>query len=188
MATRRRLGGRILTKKALSLEGIPEVAANANKLMRQCGYGNAEVARELKRGLMKGALIIRDEARDLVPVDTGLLRSSIFAAYGSPKKSDVLVGVNTRQAVKTNKAGETKTYAGVVEFGDDSHAPQPYMRPAIQAARPSVAKIVREEILKAIKGLVGEERGSAIAASIPAPEAPKPRRRPGRDSKGRFTK
>jgi HK97 gp10 family phage protein len=156
MATRRRLGGRILTKKALTLEGIPEVAANANKLMRQCGYGGAEIAQELKRGLMKGALMIRDEARDLVPVDTGLLKQSIFAAYGDRKKTDVLVGVNTRQAVATTQAGVTRTYAGVVEFGDDYRAPHPYMRPGIQAARPSVARIVKEEISAAIEKLAGK--------------------------------
>ena len=155
MATRRRLGGRILTKKALTVEGIPELAASANKLMRQCGYGNAEVAKELKTGLMAGALIIRDEAKDLVPVRTGRLKSAIFAAYGDRRKTDVLVGVNTRIPVDP-KHPERGNYAGIVEFGDDERRPQPYMRPAIQATRPVVARVISERLRKAISDLAGK--------------------------------
>lgn len=155
MATRRRLGGRILTKKALQVEGIPELVANANKLMRDCGYNNAVVAQELKQGIMAGALIIRDEARDLVPVKTGRLRSAIFAAYGDKRKPDVLVGVNTRIPVDPEHP-ESGNYAGIVEFGDDERAPQPYMRPAINATRPIVARVMSERLRKAISGLAGK--------------------------------
>lgn len=155
MATRRRLGGKILTKKALTLEGIPELVANANKLMRKTGYSGGEVARELKQGLMTGALIIRDEAKDLVPVKTGRLQSAIFAAYGDRKKADVLVGVNTRIPVDPDNP-EAGNYAGIVEFGDDERPPQPYMRPAIQATRPVVARVVSEKLKKAIEDLAGK--------------------------------
>jgi HK97 gp10 family phage protein len=155
MATRRRLGKRILTKKAITLEGIPEVVANAQRIMRASGYAHGDIAREYKQALMAAALIVRDEARDLVPVDTGLLRSSIFAAYGDPKKSDVLIGVNTRQAVKTTKGGETRTYAGVVEFGDDERAPQPFLRPAIAATKGLVARVLKDGLLRAIEAIAG---------------------------------
>lgn len=151
MATRR-LGGKILTKKVIQVEGIDSITANAKRLMIQCGYQGADVAQELKRAMMIGALILRDEARDLVPVDTGLLRDSIFAAYGRKDKADVLVGVNTQQAVTTS-GGKTRTYAGVIEFGDSTHPPQPYMRPAIQAARPTVARVIKEALERAIESL-----------------------------------
>jgi HK97 gp10 family phage protein len=105
--------------------------------------------------MMKGALIIRDEARDIVPVVTGTLRDSIFAAYGDPKKADVIVGVNTRMAVDQDSE-DKRTYAGIVEYGDDTRAPHPYMRPAINAARPLVARVVAEETLKAIQDLTKE--------------------------------
>lgn len=155
MATRRRLGGRPLTKKALTLEGIPELAANANRLMRKCGYNGSEVAQELKQGLMTGALIVRDEARDLAPVVTGRLQSAIFAAYGDKRKSDVLVGVNTRIAVDPDHP-ERGNYAGIVEYGDDERAPKPYMRPAIAATRPTVARVLSEGLKKAITDLAGK--------------------------------
>jgi HK97 gp10 family phage protein len=153
MAQRRRIGGKVLTKKVIAFEGIPEIVANANRLMRESGYAGGDIARELKQAFMAGALILRDEARDLVPVDTGLLRSSIFAAYGDDHKADVLVGVNTRKAVKTSARGKTQTYAGVVEFGDARRAPHPYMRPAIQAARPVVARVIRDGISEAYEKL-----------------------------------
>lgn len=124
--------------------------------MAECGYGNRKVAEELKRGLMKGALVVRDEAKDLVPVVTGRLKSAIFAAYGDPNKADVLVGVNTRIAVDPAHP-KSGTYAGIVEFGDDERAPKPYMRPAIAAARPTVARIVKEELAGAIEKLADEK-------------------------------
>lgn len=151
MATRRRLGRRVLTKKAITIEGIDALAATANALAKEGGYRHGDIAREYKTGLMAGALIVRDEARDLAPVDTGLLRDSIFAAYGDKKKPDVLVGVNTRKAIRTTKEGKTRTYAGVVEFGDDTHTPQPFMRPAVSATRPVVARILKEKLAEAVE-------------------------------------
>ena len=151
MATRRR-AGRILTKKAIQFEGIDQIVRNANALARAGGYGNADIAQEYKRSLITAALMVRDEARALVPVDTGLLRNSIFAAYGDPKKSDVIVGVNTRMAVSTS-GGETRTYAGVIEYGNDEHPPQPYMRPAVTSTRPLIARVLKEKMTGAVEKL-----------------------------------
>jgi HK97 gp10 family phage protein len=154
MATRRRLGRRLLTKKSLEFEGIPEIAANANALARAGGYAHGDIAREYKKALIVPALMVRDEARAMVPVETGLLRDSIFAAYGDPKKADVLIGVNTRQATFTNKAGDvTGTYAGIVEYGDDERKPHPYMRPAIGATKPLVARMLRDGLVDAVEKL-----------------------------------
>lgn len=149
----RKIGSKILTKKILTFEGIPQIAANANRLMRACGYQGGDIARELKQAFMTGALIVRDEIRDLVPVKTGLLKESVFAAYGDKKKSDVLVGVNSRKAIKTSKSGRTVTYAGVVEFGNAHQAPHPYARPGIQAARPTAGRVMKEALVKAVEKL-----------------------------------
>jgi HK97 gp10 family phage protein len=150
----RRIGTRILTKKVLKFEGIPQIVENANKLIRATG-GNTggQVARELKQAFMVGALIVRDEIRDLVPVRTGLLKSSVFAAYGDETKADVLVGVNTHKAVKTSRKGQTRTYAGVVEFGNAHQQPHPYARPGIQAARPTAARVMKEALVTAVEKL-----------------------------------
>lgn len=118
--------------------------------MRAGGYGGGDIAKEFKHALMPGGLIIRDEARDLVHKDTGLLASSIFAAYGDPKKADIIVGVNTRQAVSTTAAGVTRTYAHVEEYGNDERPPHPYMRPAIATTKPTVARITKDSLLSAV--------------------------------------
>lgn len=148
----RRIGSKILTKRVLAFEGIPEIVANANRLMRATGYQGGDVARELKQAFMVGALILRDEIRDLVPVRTGLLKSSVFAAYGRADKANVLVGVNTHKAVKTSR-GKTRTYAGVVEFGNATHPPQPYARPGIAAARPLAGRVIKEALVDAVEKL-----------------------------------
>lgn len=137
---------RILTAKgkAVRLEGIPELAANVNKLLATVGGSKGRaVGQEVKHVLMGGALVVRDEARDLVPVRTGKLKSAIFADYGDPKKPDVLVGVNYRIA----------PHAHLVEYGarGGQMPPQPYMRPAITATRSKVANIVAEGFRKIVE-------------------------------------
>lgn len=154
MARTRRIGTKVLTKKVITFEGIPEIVANANRLMRATGYQGADVAKELKQAFMVGAMIVRDEIRDLVPVRTGLLKESVFAAYGDSKKADVLVGVNSRKAIKTSrKTGKTRNYAGIVEFGNARQPPHPYARPGIQAARPTAARVMKEALVSAVEKL-----------------------------------
>lgn len=129
--------------KAVRLEGIPEIAANVNKLLKTVGGDKGrKVGDEVKRVLMGGALVVRDEARDLVPVRTGKLKSAIFAAYGDEKQPNVIVGVNYRIA----------PHAHLVEFGarGGEMPPQPYMRPAVTATRSKVANIVAEGFKKIV--------------------------------------
>lgn len=65
--------------------------------------------------LWRLALQIQNYARLLAPVDTGRLRSSVFARRGD---GYVEVGSNVQ-------------YAAYVEFGTRYMAAQPYLRPAI---------------------------------------------------------
>lgn len=135
-------GTKALTKKLVTIEGIPDLQRNIDRLLAEMGGKDGRTAGEgVKRVLMGGALIIRDECRDLAPVKTGKLRSAIFAAYGKRGSPDVLIGVNTRIAVGKSGSGY-KTYAGVIEFGNATHQPQPYMRPGITAARPSAVSYI----------------------------------------------
>jgi HK97 gp10 family phage protein len=87
---------------------------------------------------MGGALVVRDEAKDLVPVRTGLLKSAIFAAYGDKEAPDVLVGVNHKTAPHNHW----------LEFGNVRTKAQPYLRPAITATRAKVIAIVADGLRK----------------------------------------
>jgi HK97 gp10 family phage protein len=60
---------------------------------------------------------IKNEAKRIVPVDTGLLRDSIVVKDGIDK-NEKLIGTDVR-------------YAMYVEFGTIKHGPQPYLRPAL---------------------------------------------------------
>ena len=138
-----RIQRNILTKRgaAVRWEGLPEINRNVDRLLSQMGHREGQkTGDKVKRVLMGAALTVRDEARDMVPVRTGKLRSAIFAAYGDERKSDVLVGVNHRIA----------PHAHLVEFGSrgGKQPAQPYMRPAITATRGKVANIVADGLRK----------------------------------------
>lgn len=64
-----------------------------------------------------------DTAKSLVPVDTGLLKSSIYYTY--------------MPATKTLTLHADTKYAVFVETGTYRTRPQPYLRPAINAVAPS---------------------------------------------------
>jgi HK97 gp10 family phage protein len=125
--------------KAIEWTGLKEIEANVNRLLESLGGRNGRgVGLEVKRVLMGGALVVRDEAKDLVPVRTGLLKDSIFAAYGDDSKPDVLVGVNHRRA----------PHSHLIEYGTVKMQAQPFMRPAITATRGKVIAIVAEGLKK----------------------------------------
>ena len=136
---------RVLTKKgkAVQWEGLAELSDNINTLLEVVGGRQAgRIGKEVKNVLMGAALVVRDEARDLAPVRTGLLREAIFANYGDEQKPDVLVGVNHKMA----------PHSHLVEYGarGGEMPAQPFLRPAIAAARPAVAKIVADGLKKII--------------------------------------
>lgn len=101
---------------------------------------------------------IADFARDLVPVDTGFLQSSIKAVHLS-KYSQVVANAK---------------YAGYVEFGTYRMAAQPYMRPA-------VAEHQREILAAVAEATIGEMKVAVAGGWVPAeyrslPSRPKKRR------------
>jgi HK97 gp10 family phage protein len=128
-------------------EGLPELNKNVDNLLKEMGHKEGQrVGDRIKRVLMGAALTIRDEARDLVPVKTGLLKSAIFAAYGDERKPDVLVGVNHRIA----------PHSHLVEFGarGGQMPAQPFMRPAIAATRGIAANMVADGLKDIIEDIL----------------------------------
>lgn len=157
----RRIGATVLTRKLLEVEGIPELEDRVNRYLAGVTRDPATIKEIKSKAFMPAALTIRDEIRDLAPKGKTLnLVNSIFAAYGKPGKSDVLVGVNYRRA----------PHAHLVEFGTDgrrspkkkkflrftidghviyakSVAPmprQPFFRPGVVAARPLAARMIAD--------------------------------------------
>lgn len=120
--------------KLVVAEGLGELQAKISRVIDRAS------GKEVKRIWMGGALVLRDEARDLAPSlkrpkkgrVAGLLRAAIYAAYGDPSKPNVLVGVNYKMA----------PHAHWLEFGNSRIPAQPYMRPALLATRAKVIAII----------------------------------------------
>jgi len=132
--------GPILRKgQAFKLEGLPELTKKMKRLQIESAFrsGTSERLRKnVKKALMTAALMVRDEVRDMAPVRSGLLRSAVFASYGSEHSPTVLVGVNHNKA----------PHSHLVEFGGrgGEMPKKPFLRPGIAAARPMAIRVVAE--------------------------------------------
>lgn len=86
---------------------------------------HAEIGRMKLRSeadLMRLALGVQNRARELAPVDTGRLRSSITHKRGKDRLGPYV------------KVGTNVEYAPYVEFGTRYQRAQPFLRPAIAEA------------------------------------------------------
>lgn len=81
---------------------------------------------------MAFALVVQNQARELAPVDTGRLKSSIAAGPSRPPY--------------TAEVGSNVRYAPHVEFGTYKMRAQPFMRPAITFAMSLWPSIVRQKV------------------------------------------
>lgn len=97
----------------------------------------AQLDAAIDRGAARGASMIVDVAKQLVPVDSGDLRDSIRV---QPKpgsgKGQYAVAAGSKEV----------TYAMAVEYGTVDSPAQPYLRPAYDAI--DVAAEVAEELRK----------------------------------------
>lgn len=99
---------------------------------------DSAVQKHVHRQLASWAADVKALAKELVPVRTGHLRSSIYA-----KISEWVVEI-----------GAETTYAMFVEFGTRYMQARPYLYPAIQTYLPQLEQVIREavEVAKAEAG------------------------------------
>ena len=81
--------------------------------------------------LVRIAIRTEEMAKRLCPVDTGRLSSSIGFHVISQTQVMVATGIN--------HTTDPVNYAAYVEFGTHNQAAQPYMRPAVEAAKTEFA-------------------------------------------------
>ena len=133
--------------KPFQWEGVPQMKKMFNDMALALGPDGMGTAREqLKDVLLVPAQVIRDEAKDLVPVRTGNLRDSIYAAKGPSDKRGVIVGVDGRKA----------PYGRFVERGTSRMPAQPYFRPAMAATRPLVANLIADGLKPLLEGMAAK--------------------------------
>ena len=112
-------------------------------------------ARVTGNALAAGGRVIRNEAKDRVPVQTGELRDAIVVRRVRGQRGKVVVGF----------LKPTSRRAHLTEFGTSRASPRPFMRPAFDA---TVGKVLR---------VIGRVLGAGIARE--AAKLHKPARRRG---------
>ena len=106
-----------------NLEGVEEFKKAVEKL-------DSAMQRQIREQLAKWAANVKDAAKQLAPVRTGYLRSSLYAEIQG----------------WTAKIGAEASYAGFVEFGTRYMQARPYIYPALQKHLPQLEQIILEAL------------------------------------------
>ena len=106
-----------------NLEGVEEFKKAVEKL-------DSAMQRQIREQLAKWAANVKDAAKQLAPVRTGYLRSSLYAEIQG----------------WTAKIGAEASYAGFVEFGTRYMQARPYIYPALQRHLPQLEQIILEAL------------------------------------------
>jgi HK97 gp10 family phage protein len=120
------------------LAGTPGIAGSRGSfryVWRGAEIANAlEVA--LQTAMQETAAEAKAEAQALAPVDTGLLRSSIYAdvdARGGSARRTLVIGADA-------------PYSAYVELGTGRQRAQPFIRPAVDRIAPRLTETLRAAI------------------------------------------
>lgn len=118
------------------IDGVDEVI----KLVQKMGDAATDA---LDKAAKAGADIVLSKAKQKVPVDTGKLKDSLVLKKSKVKNANI-----KSEYYVTKKSGADHFVP--VELGTSKMQAQPFLRPAVDENKSSVAKKVNEEILKAI--------------------------------------
>lgn len=131
----------------VQLRGVDQLSLRTKALFSAAQRG-------LKFGVSEAGQILEDEAKTLVPVDTGHLRDSIHQELIESSETRQVVAV-TPAYEEPNPYGFEPAYARRIEYGfvgTDSlgrhynQAPQPYMRPAFDTKQDEARQAIKDSI------------------------------------------
>jgi len=105
---------------------ITLAVAGAEEFKQATARFTAEIQNQVHMQLAKWADGVKTEAKRLVPVRTGYLRSSVFAQIQE----------------WTVEVGAEAAYAANVEFGTRYAAAQPFLQPAVEARLPELERLL----------------------------------------------
>ena len=125
----------------IEIVGLRELEDKLSNLEEKLNRALAEALEEI-------AEKIRDDAKNLAPVDTGALRKSIRVEKEGKLQFSVVAGGG---GVVNPKTGREVDYAGFVEFGTRRMSPKPYMQPALERNRAEILRIVKDKVLKVFR-------------------------------------
>ncbi|WP_442765105.1 HK97-gp10 family putative phage morphogenesis protein [Sulfurospirillum cavolei] len=97
----------------------------------------------IRAAVRKGAILVRDKAREKAPVKTGTLKKSIKI-----RSNKVANGIISFKIGPTNdkKKGTDVFYGRFIEFGTSKMAAKPFMRPALDESETEVLNVVIDNV------------------------------------------
>lgn len=134
----------------MNVEGFRELAESLKKL------GPRLAKNGLRAATSAGAVLIRNEARNLAPVDTGEMKKDIQIKREREVRGGELItasySVFTRGGKKSRLSGRARDidkdsfYWKFQEFGTAKMAAQPFMRPAFEAKKEEAVTAIGEKL------------------------------------------
>ena len=118
----------------VTVRGLTGLAANFRALDADCHAG-------VRKAVKRFGTDTRELAKQLCPIDRGVLYSSIEDTY-SPSGLVVDVGCNPEAFTSIGE----EPYDVHVEYGTETSPAQPFLFPAFEAMAPHFQQDVREEI------------------------------------------
>lgn len=138
----------------LSLEGATEL----NNLLNLLPIELRD--KSLKFALKKGAEVVQEQTKFLVPVDKGQLKRHLAVRAMKPRKGRVGFRVtirNTEKFVTVTKKGKRHFYPAVIEYGSSRHQPLAPMRMGFERSKDAAVLVVRKmlerDVISVAKGL-----------------------------------
>jgi HK97 gp10 family phage protein len=143
----------------VQLQGVDAISLRTKALIAAARLGAQE-------GVSEGAQIIVDEAKQLVPVDTGHLRDSIHQELVESTAEQITVAV-TPVYEEPNEYGIEPPYARRIEYGFVgadrlgriyNQPAQPYMRPAFDTKQEEAREAIKNGIHARLDEAIGGRR------------------------------
>ena len=138
---------------SMDTQGYDQTIANLDALPA------AMAARVTGRGLLAAARVVRKRAREIVPVETGLLKKSLYAASA---KSIIETSRGRRKLGGTAAVVGTRAtapHAHLVEFGTVRAPAHPFLGPAITGTTNAQLDALARETVAAMNKLAAQLAG-----------------------------
>lgn len=111
-----------------------------------------EIRASVAAAVLEGAEEVRDEAKRLVPTDTGALRDYIQVVRGkSNDRLSWLVGLPKPKQRKGKPKKEWPFYGIFVEFGTVKMRARPFLFPAFEAKRKAIFARIQKQVDRALE-------------------------------------
>jgi len=123
----------------------------ADRLVARLGKASMSLDSKTVDGLNEVADRIVDDAKGIVPVDTGSLQKSIRKQHHISEGHIHNIGVSAGGYVVNPKTGKSVNYASYLEYGTSRMAPRPFLSPALEMNRPFLRLILMGKVMESLQ-------------------------------------